>query len=113
MTDDAQWEVFLCDEDGFTERDDEKALALLRMLPDEAAIEREYGDCIPDTITVCRGEAKPKPQSPGSDFLRQPGTRRMVDFLDIELRDENDPDRAVLLWVAAKGAAKALNEENA
>lgn len=103
-----EWEVFLVDSGGFTVRGEARARTLLALLDDEAAIEREFGDCYPETITVCRGAAQPQPQFPGSTFLRQPSSRRMIDFVDFDLSDE-DPERALLLWRAAHGIAQALN----
>ena len=109
-TDTAEWEVFLVNTDSFTERDDEKALALLRLFPDEDAIDREYGDCFPDTIAIARDTAKPQPQSPGSEFLRMPGSWRTSDLIEFDLNDVDDSEHAMILWHAAKGAAERLNQ---
>lgn len=104
-----QWEVFLIDEDGFTKRDDEQALAILRLLPEEGDIVAQFGDCILEEIVICRRDAKPVPQYEGSEHLRVPASRQCVDFIEFDLRHIDDPDEALLLWHAAQGAAYALN----
>lgn len=131
MTEYPEWEAFLVDVDGFTQRDDDRAKAILRLLPDEDAIDRAYGDCLPSEIVVCRGEAKPQPllvwpsdcnaggqgrtnppKYEGSEILRLPSSRRVIDFIEFaNIEHEEDPDRAVLLWFAAQGATQVLNNQ--
>lgn len=103
-----EWEVFLVDQDGFTERDDDRAVHILGMLPDLDAITREVGDSYPGAIIVARDTAKPTPQYAGSEFLREPTSYATRDRIEFDVSDA-DRETALTLWRAAQGAAEALN----
>lgn len=100
-----RWEVYLSDQDGFVLADPE---ALLAHVDDPDWIEREYGDCLPESIDVVRRSARPVPQYEGSDQLRFTGGWQTVDKIEFDVSDE-EPEKALLLWKAAQGAAQALN----
>lgn len=103
---DEAWRVYLVGSPGFVLDIDPEIL--IEHIDDEDWIDREYGDSQPRRIVVVRRSAIPKPQSPGSEFLRMPGSHLVDDHFQWELDDE-EPERARMLWRAAHGFAYALN----
>lgn len=110
-----EWEVFLLDDGGYTERNDELALSLLALWPHEGKIWEQFGDCVPSEIVVSRGSAKPLPQSdaPDEQILRHPAGYLTEDQITFDLEDAGTTEHARLLWIAAQGAAEALNRASA
>lgn len=106
------WETHLEFSMGFVANSDEDARGVLALWPDEVAIDRAYGDCIPREIVVVRRSAKPMPQHPGAtDFYRAPSSWISDDKITLveHMDDVYGHERAVQLWEAAIGVAERLN----
>lgn len=109
-----EWAAYLVGVEGFvvaTEEQDEFAREVLALIDDPDEIDSRWGDRHPESIVVARRSGAPSPQYEGSDILRMPGTYKSEDAIEITegLGDVIEPDHALLMWVAARGAAKALN----
>lgn len=94
------WEAYVSDSLGFVI--DPGTLALIE---DEEAIWREYGDCIPEEITVARGDGKPVEKDGGVRFK---SSHQTLDRIRFEVHDES-ANRAQQLWQAAQAMASGLN----
>jgi hypothetical protein len=92
--------------DGFVMDDEE--IALWATSPEEA--EYRYAGP-PSTLSIVRGTALPKPQSPGSEFYRLPGSWQAGDrFLEIDVDSEfHDVEDLAALWARTKAAAAGMN----
>jgi hypothetical protein len=117
MTDTADeprpWSAFVLDRYGFVLSEDSNIVTDLRAYVGRDADDESWDhDSAPGQIVIARGSAYPRPQFPGSDILRSPGSHKVADQITLldSIEESEDPDYVVNVWLAAIGAAAYLNK---
>lgn len=104
------WEAFIFESSGFVMSSHEALDEIIEEFPDEARIASRWGDVFPYSIEIVTDSARPKPQSPGSPFLRGPGSWATTDKIfeyDLEQVETSEDLREI--WERAKAMAEGLN----
>lgn len=104
------WEAFIVDASGFVISTHEDLDQIIALFPDEGEIYHQFGDVFPEQIIVVKDSARPRPQSPGSTYLRQPSSHLVLDLaVEIELDMVETSEDLRLMWKRARAMADGLN----